>query len=64
MADIMQRGLLTQDMARSFGAVCCKAIKKVCQQNLPWQVEVCSWGEDEERDKYTRLVCVIFGIKF
>ena len=65
VAGIIQRGSLTQNLANIFGDVCCKAIEKVCQQkSLPWQVEVCSWGEDGERDKYTRLVCVILSQMF
>ena len=57
VADFCTRGLLTLDMARGFGVVCCKAIQKTCQQRkLSWLAEVCSWGEDEERDKYTRLI--------
>ena len=57
VADLCQKGLLTPEVVNSFGVVCCQAMQKVCQlRKLPWQVVVCSWGEDEERDREMRLV--------
>ncbi|KAL5473340.1 hypothetical protein EMCRGX_G027810 [Ephydatia muelleri] len=55
VADLCQKGLLTPEVVNSFGVVCCQAMQKVCQlRKLPWQVVVCSWGEDEERDREMR----------
>ena len=57
VADLCNRGFLTPDMARSFAAVCCKAIHEICQfKKIPWEVEVCSWADEKEMDRYTRLV--------
>ena len=54
VADLCQ---LTPEVVNSFGVVCCQAVQKVCQlRKLPWQVGVCSWREDEERDREMRLV--------
>eukprot|EP00731_Ephydatia_muelleri_P029167 Em0020g811a len=55
VADLCNRGFLTPDMARSFAAVCCKAIHEICQfKKIPWEVEVCSWADEKEMDRYTR----------
>ena len=42
-----------------FADLSCQALQKGCRvKNLHWLVEVCCWGEDEERDREMRSVVV------
>ena len=57
VAELHKRGLLSPDVVKMFGDVCCQAVQKVYQlKNLPWQVKVCCWEEDEESDREMRSV--------
>lgn len=57
MAELCQKGCLPTEVAMRFADLSCQALQKGCRvKNLHWLVEVCCWGEDEERDREMRSV--------
>ncbi len=42
-------------LAQAFMKRCADSIAEICRgENLPWDVTVCGWTEEEEEDRITR----------